>query len=250
MLEESNIYTDWNLQSSPPELTTSTHVWLIDLTSCSTKDFADYLSPQESEKASRYYFNKDKNTYLICRLSLRFLLSKYLKIAPNKIKFSYNEFGKPSLHKSMNNQINFNVSHSGRFGMIAFNRYHRIGVDIELIKTIDFFNIANSVFSTKEIEELLLTEKEHQSEFFYCGWTRKESFIKALGLGLSYPLKSFGISLNKKVTRCEVNIYSDQEKKRGKWNVYDLDFHPDYCAALSLKAVDDVKLEKFILHCN
>ena len=32
---------------------------------------------------------------------------------------------------------------------------------------------------------------------FYLGWVRKESFIKAIGMGVAYGLDRFSVSLNK-----------------------------------------------------
>ena len=72
-------------------------------------------------------------------------------------------------------------------------------------------------------------EKHEQQEAFYLGWVRKESFIKATGMGVAYGLDRFSVSLNKE-DNSNV-IISDYENK--KWHCYDLIEIGNYKTALT-----------------
>ncbi len=51
-------------------------------------------------------------------------------------------------------------------------------------------------FSKNEIESLEKQPKEDLSRAFYRRWTRKESFVKVKGSGLSFPLNQFRVTMN------------------------------------------------------
>ena len=72
-------------------------------------------------------------------------------------------------------------------------------------------------------------EKHEHQEAFYLGWVRKESFIKATGMGVAYGLDQFSVSLNKE-DNSNV-IISDYENK--KWHCYDLIEIGNYKTALT-----------------
>jgi len=157
--------------------------------------YTSLLSKDENQRASRFKFKKDKDCYIITRGILRLLLASYLKIEVKEISFKYTSYDKPLL--AFESELKFNVSHSGNRAVFAFFKGTEIGVDIEKIKTdFDVLELAQNFFSKTEIASL---EKQPKSElaraFFRC-WTRKESFIKAEGSGLSFPLDKFTVSLN------------------------------------------------------
>ena len=96
-------------------------------------EYEQFLSIDEREKAKKFHFDKDRIVYTVVRATLKILLAKLLKLAPNQLSFFYNEYGKPYLEKRLNSNIYFNVSHSKNYGIIAINLNHEVGVDIELI---------------------------------------------------------------------------------------------------------------------
>jgi 4'-phosphopantetheinyl transferase len=66
--------------------------------------------------------------------------------------------------------------------------------------------------------------------FFNC-WTRKEAFVKAIGLGLSFPLNRFSVSLVPGKPAALFDVAEDHEAAK-KWTMVSLDVGPDYSAAL------------------
>lgn len=52
-------------------------------------------------------------------------------------------------------------------------------------------------FSDEEVEDLNTRSLVGKIDYFYDLWTLKESYIKAIGKGLSIPLNSFTIKKNK-----------------------------------------------------
>ncbi|MEO8567732.1 MAG: 4'-phosphopantetheinyl transferase superfamily protein, partial [Ginsengibacter sp.] len=84
-----------------------------------------------------------------------------------------------------NNNIDFNISHSGDYIICAISRRHKIGVDIEEVKEIPFDDFENE-FSFKEMTAIMNSDNNMNS--FYTLWTQKEAFLKAIGTGLHTQL--------------------------------------------------------------
>jgi len=148
--------------------------------------FAGMLTPDEVERASRFRFDRDRNRYMVCRGTLRELLGV-------GEPFVYGAYGKPGIAGS---DVRFNVSHSHSMGMIAVARGREVGCDIERIEQrFADEQIPERFFSPYEVAALrALPQSEQRDAFFRC-WTRKEAFIKACGMGVSFGLDTFDVSL-------------------------------------------------------
>lgn len=188
----------WQQTSVHPSLKDGEiHVWRVNLDkeSSSVQMLFETLSADEKQKAGKYRFEKDRSHFVVARGSLRNILGGYLNMSPPQIRFSYNRFGKPFL-ESESNQIRFNVSHSQGIALFALTREQEIGIDIEFINdNVEILKTAESVFSPTEISTLKTLPSNMQTAAFFCGWTRKEAFIKAVGEGFSYPTKQFTIPI-------------------------------------------------------
>ncbi len=206
------------------------HVWYFNF-SCfeEINKFKKLLSIDEKNKSQKFIFEKDKKEYTICRGVLRILLSKYLNIEPKKIMFNYNKYGKPSLNGNRSN-IKFNVSHSKDMCTIAINQNNDIGIDIEFINPkVDTDDIVKDFFSEYEIKNYFNIEKKERLKMFYKIWTRKESLIKAYGMGLSISLDSFDVDMKDENPEINWNKNLTEQKK---FSLYNIKISNDYCSAL------------------
>jgi 4'-phosphopantetheinyl transferase len=98
-------------------------------------------------------------------------------------------------------------------------------VDVETRqRVIEFMAVARRFFSSVEYDALChLDEGLRQRAFLRC-WTRKESYVKALGQGLACSLKSFSVSVSPHLSdNCLVHAVSARE-----YDVSDVDL-PDEC---------------------
>jgi 4'-phosphopantetheinyl transferase len=145
-------------------------------------------------KVQKYINKKDKIRTLIGEVLLKTIIFEELKISNEYIKFDKNQYGKPFLKKYEN--FNFNISHSGDYVLCAVDN-KTLGIDIEEIKNNEYKELAKNFFTTKEYEYIVNQDIDLQLNKFYKIWTLKESYIKCLGYGLSIPLKSFSIEVNK-----------------------------------------------------
>jgi len=146
------------------------------------------LSPDELARANRYKVGKAKSTFVLARGILRYLLARYLSIAPEKITFDYTAHKKPFLASIHQSNLSFSMTHSGEMALFAFGYDREIGVDIEKIGSHDYEEIAKRFFTETESERLLSLSDDKRAVFFYQLWTRKEAVLKAMGLGLTVPL--------------------------------------------------------------
>jgi 4'-phosphopantetheinyl transferase len=151
------------------------------------------LGIDERERASRFRFGKDRRRFIVRRGVLRSLLARRLGCAASAIRYSYNEFGKPSVPAS---DIRFNVSHSHSIALYAIADGVEVGCDIERVDSdLDIEAIAERFFAPQEISMLhSLPDHLRHAGFFNC-WTRKEAYLKCRGCGLSEPPDSCVVSL-------------------------------------------------------
>jgi 4'-phosphopantetheinyl transferase len=157
---------------------------------------ASVLSADEVARANRFHFEKDRVHFARCRSALRDLLAIYLDIPAPEIRFEYLTNGKPQLVSEQNPRaLQFNVSHSAGMALIAVGSEHRLGVDIEKIRSdVDTSSLAERFFSLRERAGLQALPDDLRVRGFFACWTRKESFLKATGEGLSFPLVYFSVT--------------------------------------------------------
>lgn len=105
-------------------------------------------------------------------------------ISGKDLTFLKNEEGKPYLKEYP--EICYNLSHSGDYVALAVDE-QPVGIDIEKPRK-DKQKLVRRFFSEEEAKAL---EEQWSDALFTKLWTRKESFIKAVGLGMRMPLEGF-----------------------------------------------------------
>jgi 4'-phosphopantetheinyl transferase len=155
------------------------------------------LSDTERRRADRFAFDRDRNRFIVARARLREMLATRLSVRPESVELTYGVHGKPALARRFaDSDLRFNVSHSDDVAVYAFSIGREIGIDIEVVRPIpDADDIAARFFSRRENEAYFALDPGDKPQGFFCCWTRKEAFIKAIGDGLYHPLDSFDVSL-------------------------------------------------------
>src|SRR5713226_2152891 len=113
-------------------------VWSADLDAFASREDATggSLSNDERDRASRFHFERDRKRFIAGRQILRLLLGAYLDLEPGNLSIRYSAHDKPELENvRMDSRLAFNVSHSGPIALFAFVRDHRVGVDVEQLRT-------------------------------------------------------------------------------------------------------------------
>jgi len=144
----------------------------------------------------RFRRKEDRDRALLGALLMRYALSQTCSLPFKDIKIQKNEYGKPSL--SACHRIHFNLSHAGEWIVLLISE-HPVGVDVEQINSIDLTGM-DLFFSKREWDRLSSYEGQQKLDCFYDLWTLKESYMKALGLGMSLPPNSFWISYDPCIT--------------------------------------------------
>jgi len=149
------------------------------------------IGADERARAERFRFPRDRRRFVVRRARLRQLLGAWVGRAPAALTFTENSHGKPVLADGPP----FSLSHSADMMMLAIGDAE-IGCDLEWIDpALDWPPLAETFFTTTERAALTTLPAEAARRAFFACWARKEAFVKALGLGLSYPLDAFDVSV-------------------------------------------------------
>lgn len=166
-------------------------LWLLPLDQ-DLMQLEQLLSPDEVLRAERFHFPRHRRRFRNARALLRLILSRYLHCKAEDIRFAYNQYGKPEVHSQQ--LLQFNVSHTGDWGLVAVGKTHALGVDIEQYSARPYQGIAEHLFSAQEQETLQSINLGQKPWLFFNIWAQKEAFIKACGLGLFYPGNEFSVT--------------------------------------------------------
>ena len=218
-------------------------VYIIDINnlkkSYSYEEIYNKVSSYRKNKTDKLMFEKDK----WLSLGVEYLLMQALndlEIDYSKIDIDLAENKKPIL-KNIEN-VFFNLSHSKDMAMCAISS-KEIGCDIQ-VKLDNSLEIADRFFNKEEVD--LIGQKEtleEKKDLFYRLWTLKESYSKALGLGLNIGLAEFNIQLNND------NI-SVSTKQNLDTDFYFEEINPknkDYKCAICSKCFDKCEIKEIML---
>lgn len=223
------------------------HLWsaLLDQPDEIINRFYSVLSEEEKYRINKYKFKFLRDRQTVSIGLIKSLISNYLNIKTEEINFVQNKYGKPSLHPELNEiDLQFNVSHSEHLGMFAFTTGQELGLDVESIQETPNLNeIIDMCFSDFEKEWFYKSEPGLQEELFYKVWTGKEAFIKAIGTGLSFPLKEIEFKINSKKIIEFKSINGDLSYRR-KWNIYTFNPLPNFISSLVVET-NGLKIRKY-----
>lgn len=222
--------------SPPPKelelLTNNAHIWSANLKSPPFKieELSKILSSDEIDRANRFYFERDKNRFIITRGTLRKIISRYLNIDPKKLQFTYSDRGKPNL--STPTSISFNLSHSQDLALYAISQINLIGIDLEYIRPMpDAKNLAKRFFSPQEYNFISQLPAQQQQETFFKIWTCKEAYLKATGEGLAGGLEKVEVGLNPEKPIHFFSINGNVQEA-SPWYLHQFIPQPNYIAAV------------------
>ena len=151
-----------------------------------------WLDDAERDRAGRFHFELDRARFVCRRSFLREVLAHYLEVEPQQVRLRTTAHGRPEL--AGDSDVRLNASHSAGLAVVAVTRGPSVGVDIERRRPIEgVLDLADGLFHEREAGWLRAMPDGDRSAAFLRLWTRKESFVKALGYGLSIPLDRFEV---------------------------------------------------------
>ncbi|CAN5525009.1 hypothetical protein BH10PSE14_BH10PSE14_19230 [soil metagenome] len=163
----------------------------LDVDDATLAALALVVGADERTRAACYRFARDRRRFIARRARLRLALGAWVGVAPQALVFTANDYGKPILPGGPQ----FSLSHAGDRMMLAVSD-DEVGCDLERIDDeLDWRPIADGLFTPAERAALAALAPPAGRRGFFACWTRKEAFVKALGLGLSYPLAAFDVSV-------------------------------------------------------
>ena len=169
----------------------------VDLDPDPDREYVAMAQFDSSEMARwRRFLNADsRREFVLCRAALRDILCARLDCGNRELSFHETESGKPvACLRGKPAPVNFNITHSGRHGLIAVVPEGRVGIDVEDRSTPrDIDGVASLTFTPAERAELAAADGVRKTKFFYRIWTMKEALIKALGVGFGLNPARFEI---------------------------------------------------------
>ncbi|PXF50063.1 hypothetical protein BWQ96_00223 [Gracilariopsis chorda] len=205
-------------------------VWKTNLCDISLKQLsATVLSEDEERRASQAKYKASGERFRACRACVRDVLARYLhNVHAHEIEFRRGEHGKLLLRD--NDELSFNVSHSGNMGLIAVTTGMDIGVDVETAgRTIGRMHaLARRSFGDGEMRQLEAAGSDEKMRTFLQLWTRKEAFVKCTGEGIQRGLRSFEVD----VRSGTVLVADDTAQPKCEWTVRDVSVDDRHIGAL------------------
>jgi 4'-phosphopantetheinyl transferase len=212
------------------------HVWIagLDRSAEQIARMSLSLDREEIARAARFRTDEHRNRFIVSRAAQREILSGYGGVDPASITYEYSAHGKPSLRASGTglDSIRFNVTNSVNRALVAVAWEREVGVDVEAQRTIrDAGALARRFFSPSEYAALQTMHDEAVERAFLSCWTRKEAYVKAIGLGISMQLAGFDVNVEPDEPATLLATRHDAAAA-ARWTMHSLDAGAGYFATL------------------
>ncbi len=164
------------------------------------------------------------------------ILGQYLGVSPGHVEMAIATNGKPRLAPAPNLlPLCFNLSHSEDLALVGVALDRQIGVDVEHWRPlVDAESIVGRYFAPGERLCWQALPEHERLPAFFRGWTRKEAYLKARGVGLSVGLDQFEVSL---VAGASTRLVEEGDTKNSTtcWQIDDISAGEAYSAAYAVE---------------
>nr|AAK06792.1 putative phosphopantheine-transferase SimA11 [Streptomyces antibioticus] len=145
------------------------------------------LDSEERRRAEAFRGSADRMLYLSAHLALRRVLAARLgHVAPQEVRIVRDRNGRPTLPGDRP-PFHFSLSHSAGLALLGTAPV-RIGVDVQRTLSRTTADLCGRRLHPAEQEELASVQPSARAAHFTRLWTRKEAYLKGLGVGLSRSL--------------------------------------------------------------
>jgi 4'-phosphopantetheinyl transferase len=215
------------------------HVWFCDLSRFEPGRavLAALLSAEEQARAVRFAFERDRQRFMLSHGLLRLVLARYVGEAAAQLQFETGAHGKPAVRRrsSSSQPIEFSLSHSGQYALVAVANGRAVGVDIEVCRPdVDALQLARRFFAPGESHRIAQAHGEEQPRMFYHYWTGKEAYLKGRGVGLSFGLERFELLFDSQVMQAQVRL-TDSGILDADWSVRTLQLGEHLAGAIAVE---------------
>ncbi|XP_078682625.1 L-aminoadipate-semialdehyde dehydrogenase-phosphopantetheinyl transferase-like [Branchiostoma floridae x Branchiostoma belcheri] len=208
------------------------------------------VQQEEKDRINKFVFAKDAKYAMAGRLLIRKAVSDRLGLPWKDIRLGRTEKGKPYLTNTVGADhalFSFNVSHSGDYAVLAAEQEHTVGVDVMKIDypnrgdVPEFFRTMRRQFTDHEWTTIKTPSSEwEQLKLFYRHWCLKESYVKALGVGIGFELQRIDFHLQVPVGVGEVvqdtQVHIDGTHEPG-WLFQETTLDDTHCAAVAIQGL-------------
>ncbi|KAK3926473.1 L-aminoadipate-semialdehyde dehydrogenase-phosphopantetheinyl transferase [Frankliniella fusca] len=212
------------------------------------------IQAEDKERIQKFVFKADAKARMAGCLMIR----KFVHLATGepyaKIKIDRDEGGRPYATNPPL-PVEFSISHEGHYTVLAgeINNCITVGVDIMSVKTTHelskLFRLMNSSFTPEEWETIKTGDSEEEkSTMFFRHWCLKESYVKAIGVGIctdlqriSFLLKTKNLSIEKCCTDTKVQI---DKVQNNSWSFQEWLLDSLHCVSVALSPCINVKSEE------
>ncbi|XP_044261922.1 L-aminoadipate-semialdehyde dehydrogenase-phosphopantetheinyl transferase [Tribolium madens] len=198
---------------------------------------------EEKERLGKFVFKNDFKASLIGRLLMRKYVNETTGLKYDEIRFGRDEKGKPFLINSPSH-ISYNVSHQGGYTVLAgCGTGGLLGVDVVKVqfprgKTLnEYFRTMSRIFSGVEWEKIRSQGSEtSQLAMFFRHWCLKESYLKAVGVGVTINLQDVCFKINSDVLSKDRLVDDTEVYFRGEkldWEFQEMLLDEEHCVAVA-----------------
>jgi 4'-phosphopantetheinyl transferase len=173
------------------------HVWLtrpdVVTNPCKLQQYRAFLSRDESNRYRRFHFDRDRHHYLVSHALLRRVLSAYHDVDPSGWQFSRNEHGRPEITApDTAPPLRFNLTHTHGLVACVVTLESDCGIDVERVSARgNLMAIAERMFAAGEQQALGELDGQAFLDRFFCYWTLREAYCKALGIGIAWSKQDY-----------------------------------------------------------
>jgi 4'-phosphopantetheinyl transferase len=159
-----------------------------------------FVSDDRKQRVKKFFRHEDACRSIVGEVLAKYSVAKAAGISAKTVSFQVDSFGKP--HAELEKEIHFSLSHSGSWVVCAVDS-GPVGIDVEFIRHYDP-DIAKRFYHPNEYAAIIALPEHERTNRFFDLWTIKESYIKAIGKGLSQALDGFEILFENGIVRMKI----------------------------------------------
>lgn len=163
------------------------------------------LDAEERRRAAELGRPIDRLSYVAAHVLLRQLLGGHLGVAPQEVAYFRQQcpccggpHGRPELTRPRS-RLHFSLSRSGGIVLIGIASAP-VGVDVEALPDLETITEVSVLLHAAERTEILSAAPSKRAAAFARVWTRKEAYLKGVGIGVTHDLAADYLGTEERAT--------------------------------------------------